>query len=385
MRFIFCSDHTFENWDYSSPGSIGIGGSETSAVEMAQRLAKAGHDVIAYAPTLYPSRVYQGVEWRNVDDGIDFELQGVWVVYRWPALADSIPAGQPIWLICQDVDYFDSEMMPERSARFTRIVALCAAQADYLKARHPGVADRVCISSNGIRGEAIKALVRTNPPARNPRRLMYASSPDRGLEFLLQIFPRAREVVNDLELHVFYGFDNIDRVIDNAKDSTSKKIRHGRETIIEMKGWIKDAMSYPGITWHGRVGQSKLMIEWLKSGIWCHPSNFAETSCITCMDAQACGAIPVTNPTWAISENVKHGIFIAGDVNEKLTQARYVLELIKLSRDVVKQEEIRSEMVPWALDNFCWDNFAAQWQEFAREDYRALALTGGRQEQEACA
>jgi hypothetical protein len=37
-------------------------------------------------------------------------------------------------------------------------------------------------------------------------RLIYASSPERGLERLLDLFPLIRAAVPDAELHVYHGF-----------------------------------------------------------------------------------------------------------------------------------------------------------------------------------
>src|SRR5262249_22231428 len=137
---------------------------------------------------------------------------------------------------------------------------------------------------------------------RNPHRLMYASSPDRGLWYLAMVFERIREVVTDAELHVFYGFDNLQKVLDNHPNA--KQIGLG-----DKMTKLRKTLEGPGFVYHGRIGQAQMYDEWLKTGIWCHPSVFPEASCITCMDAQACGAIPVTNPIWACKDNVHYGIF----------------------------------------------------------------------------
>ena len=364
MKFIFVSEPTFELWDFTNPDRQGIGGSETSHIEMARRLALRGHEVHSYAPTPFRGPVDGpgGVMWKRFDQ-IDWnEHCDIWVIYRAPRLADHLPEGATAWLICQDVDYSreGAALTSERAAKFARIVALCETHGEYLRFAHKEAADSVVVSSNGIKAERIRELL-ANPPERNPHRLMYASSPDRGMEYLLQVFPKAKEHVPDLELHIYYGFDNIEKVIEHM----------GKGSVVDLKtARLRALLEQPGVHYHGRMGQMELLGEWFKSGIWCHPSNFTETSCITCMDAQACGAIPITGPVWAIAENVKHGVFIQGNVTHELVQARYGLELFRMAVQPELQDEIRADMMPWALDAFDWEVWVGQWQGWARADVK---------------
>lgn len=366
MKFCFISEPTFETWDYRNPDMVGIGGSETSHIEMSARLARRGHAVQSYAPVPSGSRLARegpgGEVWRHFDqfpDAADANAD-VYVIYRAPQIVDELPEGANAWLICQDVDYrfAGRTITEERARKFTRIVALCQEHADYLKQRYPFAAEKVCVSSNGIKREYIDAIA-GNPPKRNSRRLIYASSPDRGMEFLLDIFPRAKELVPDLELHIFYGFDNIDKLI--------ARVGENHPIVINTKR-LKAMMDQPGVINHGRMGQPDLLREWFQSGIWCHPSNFTETSCITCMDAQACGAIPITNPLWAVAENVQHGVFIEGDLNWDLVRYRYVMELVKMAVQPELQDQIRGEMMPWARRRFDWTRFVDQWEGWAKDD-----------------
>ena len=358
MKFIFISEPTFEPWDWRNPELQGIGGSETSHIEMARRIVQRGHEVLSYAPVPFEGVQYnQGVRWEHYS-GLDVSQSAdIWVVYRAPQVIDGLPEGEEIWLVCQDVDYnFPGRTLTQdRLDKVTRIVALCEEHGSYLRARYPSAAHKVCVSSNGIKSELISVLLR-NAPARNPKRLMYASSPDRGMEFLLDIFPRAKEIMPDLELHVYYGFDNIEKI----------KVPWVRTRMENLKALLNQ----PGVVNHGRIGQTALLREWLQSAIWCHPSDFTETSCITCMDAQACGAIPITHPVWAVAENVKHGVFIDGSVTKEIIRSRYVLEVIKLAADAERQESIRRDMMPWALEHFDWNHFVNQWLGWAAQPAR---------------
>src|SRR3990167_1047237 len=50
MDFYFYSPVAFEKWDFRNSIETGIGGSETSHVEMAWRLARRGHKAVTHPP-----------------------------------------------------------------------------------------------------------------------------------------------------------------------------------------------------------------------------------------------------------------------------------------------------------------------------------------------
>ena len=366
MRFFFYSPVAFEPWDWRNSIEKGIGGSETSHVEMAWRLAKRGHEVITYAPLPEdcPGE-WRGTIWKRLEDAT-FNEDGIWVLYRCPDIIDrfSFPwRPSRLWLIMQDWDY-PAFWDHRRLERLERIVPLSHAHKNWLLNQQgrtfPEMAAKMWVTSNGLKPELLAEVESEGVPARNPRRIMYASSPDRGLLPLLKSFRRVVEIVPDLELHAFYGFNNLDKLIDAGAKHFGK-----------LKDAILKAAEHPNITVHGRVSQNQLYREWYKSGLWVYQTNFAETSCITCMEAQATGAIPIYNPIWALGENVHHGWMIHGDaVNDHLTQARYVSAIIRLSTDESLQERIREAMMPDARERFSWEVFVDQW-ELAASDPQA--------------
>ena len=375
MKFLVYSHPSFEPWDWCTPETTGIGGSETSHVEMCRRLAERGHEVRSFAPTGHERAMYgpASVPWldsRSVENYLD--QKGVWVIYRHPAILDHIPVeGNAIWLICQDIHY-GANLTEERAKKLTRLVALCEEHAKCLRQMYPFAADKVCVSSNGIKVLGMQDLMAR--PDRDPHRMMYASSPDRGLYQCLQIFERVKEIVRDAQLHIYYGWDNMDKVISNGTWQ-GERTRAIKDRIVKK-------IEATGAVWHGRMAQRDLAKEWMKAGIWCHPNVWhgyaGETSCITAMDAQAYGAIPITNPTWAIAENVEHGVFVKGDPeSESLVRAKYVLEVIRMMLDPERQETIRREMMPWARKRFDWDNFVVQWERWAEKDLKEVAEDEG--------
>ena len=308
-RFILHSSSTFEPWDWTATEK-GIGGSETCHIEWAQRLARRGHEVISYAPVPFDgSRFHEGVEWKHFKSA-DFSQPGTWLVFRAPEVVEKFDLArtdQRRFLICQDVWY--PSLTKARADKFEAVIALCIEHGRYLIEQYS--LENIGISSNGIASDRMwhvqtVGMGPTPYGGRNSHRIIYASSPDRGLLTLLRIFRRVREQVPDAELHIYYGWNNIDKAI--ADWQKAHPGATGSHPWKEAKADIERESAQPGVVWHGRIGQSDLWREYLRSGLWVYPTDFSETSCITCMEAQALGAIPVTRPYWPLAEHIQHGV-----------------------------------------------------------------------------
>jgi len=351
MKIHLYSPKYYEKWTYYTPDRTGIGGSETAHIETALRLAQNGFDVTSYSPIPNQQEEYGGVQWLDLKDA-NFNDDGLWIVYRAPQVAEKIKSGR-VWVICQDIDY-PGEWTKEAVANIQYIYSLCDDHYHFLLNCHPELKDKLRITSNGIKTELINT---TKVQKRNPKRLFYASSPDRGLINLIDIFKKAVEFDDELELHVCYGLKNITK--------TAEKIT-GTKTFIEK---INKALDHPKITHYGRLPQAILYEEWLKSGLWVYPTNFRETNCITSMEAQALGAIPICSDVWALKDKVKFGSMISGNTDDKLIQARYLLEILRLSNPQI-QDMIRQSMMDYAREAYSWNDYVIEPMiELIRRDY----------------
>ena len=212
MRFIFYSPINFQRWDWRSSIDEGIGGSETSHVEMAWRLARRGHEVINYAPIREdcPSE-WKGTKWYDLEK-VDFSMDGIWVLYRCPETFDNFTLDHPnkaLWLVHQDWDY--PTLQGDRVTKLDKMLILCEWHKRYTLERHPELEGKIMVTSNAFKGDLL-AQIEAEGIVRNPKKIMYASSPDRGLPQALEIVTRAQEFDPEIELHAFYGFNNIDKL-----------------------------------------------------------------------------------------------------------------------------------------------------------------------------
>lgn len=369
MRFLFYSPVAFEKWDWRSSVEKGIGGAETSHVEMAWRLARRGHEVITYAPIPddCPGE-WRGTRWHRLED-VDWSQEGVWILYRCPERVDEFPdlhPGQSLWLMMQDWDY--PSWTAERVAKLDRIIPLCHAHERWLLNRHPEFKGKTWVTRNAIKGDLIEEVEAAGVPQRNPLRIMYASSPDRGLLAALKIFRRAKEFVPDLELHATYGFNNIDKLIAG-----------GNRGMAKLKDECMKLVEQTGAIFHGRLTQQQLYREWLKTGINVYCTDFWETGYITGLEGSALGAIPIFSPIWAQGENLRHGFPIQGPPHDPMTLARFAATVVQLATDPGLQDAIRQRMMPAVRAAWDWEQFVHRkpgenWEQAAAEDIKESSL-----------
>lgn len=347
MKIHFLSSVTFEPWDWRNSIEQGIGGSETSQVEMAWRLAARGHEVICYGP-IPPDcpGSWRGTTWKSVDAMTrrDFRDDGLWIVYRAPALLAHLQPSptRRLWFLWQDWDY--PGFATRVALKAERHITLCQWHGRYMRHGYPHLSDRIWLTSNGLKRDLLEQIEAEGPLTRDSHRVVFASSPDRGLLNVIQAVARAREVIPTLTLHTTYGFSNLDKIPQYAATSAT----------------IKAALDQPWIINHGRVSQPDLYRLWLSAGLWVYPTTFHETSCITAMEAQAAGAVPIVSPVAALAENVRHGVHLSGNPTDPLVAARFAGEIIRFSNPDL-QASIRPAMMADARARFDWDRMVDQW------------------------
>ncbi len=184
---------------------------------------------------------------------------------------------------------------------------------------------------------------------RKPRGLFYASSPDRGLKTLLELWPRVLERYPDTTLRVAYGFENM-RVLENFAKGSSWHTPY-REDLERLLG-------QRGVEFIGRQPQHKVYEEWFQAGAFPYPNCFKETSCISIMDAMACGAVPVVNDLWAVGEHAKAlqpvPYVVDSETQDSALGRTLWLQLLFQYLEKPTSEAERRSMMQDARDTYAW-------------------------------
>jgi glycosyltransferase involved in cell wall biosynthesis len=353
LNIVFYVGYSVEAWNPETFRRSGLGGSETAVVEMSERLVKLGHHVRVFGDCKAIEGVFQDVEYIHYEKFQDVTCD-VLISSRRPEAIDRVPAlGCRLAVLWVHDVHCGDQLTPERADKFNLIWTLSEWHRGYFMSKYPFLdLEKVGVTRNGIDLERFDRTALSPPkPAwvvRDPRRAVYSSSPDRGLQVALETWPEIRARVPGAELHVFYGFNNWEPYAGEAE----------KKLIAELKKLLAET---EGVQFHGRQHQDRLAEEFLKSGVWAYPTWFHETSCITGMEAQAAGLRIVTSPIAALNETVgSRGTMISGNWLSAPYKEKFVNAVVEAM--LKEGHEDRQALAQYAREHFGWDELAKEWE-----------------------
>ncbi len=351
LDVVFYVGRGVEAWNPVTAKRTGIGGSETAVIEMSRRLAGIGHKVRVFGDCRPRDGgrpldgVHDGVEYIDADSYRNLSCDVLIASRRPESIDDSFNVKRKMSVCWMHDVHCGDALTHERALKFDKVFALSDWHQENILERYPYLhPTQMFKTRNGIDLAKFNKHV-----ARNPHRAVYSSSPDRGMQTAITVWPRVRERVPDAELHIFYGFQTWEAC---ANDDQRKLIAY-------LKQMLNDYAS-AGVHFHGRVSQDRLAEEYLKSGVWAYPTWFTETSCISAMEAHAAGLRMITSPIAALNETVSsrgvmiHGDWLSWDYQSKFTDA--VVAAMHRTDD-----SDRTDLQSFARDNFGWDSLAVDW------------------------
>jgi glycosyltransferase involved in cell wall biosynthesis len=225
---------------------------------------------------------------------------------------------------------------------------------EFARGHHKIPEEKLWITANGIDFERFD---RPEVVARSKHQLIYSSSPDRGLETLLELLPRIREQVPDAGLSVLYGFDN-------WKKSAARKRDQGQ---LDRIARLEENLKAPGVEYYGRVGQDDLSCFFMESGIWAYPTDFEETFSITAIEAQR-AHLPVVSSNYAGLRTTvgDSGILLGNGQKGQSFTPEYQQEFVDTCVKLMLEDQMWSEWSERGFKNtekYSWENVAKGWQE----------------------
>ena len=302
---IYCFEYGNEWWGKWGPSSLetggsGVGGSEEAVIYLSEELATMGYEVTIFAnpPEKDLARgVINGVHYRHhteydVSDPVD-----VFVSWRYTfSLAMGRNARLSVlWLH----DLVHANMLPPPFSEKLDVILVQSAfhlgrTVDSLLQRgHNEAATRqlLRILPNGISRRRRQEEEEEDVAPRKPNdrhTFVYGSSPTRGLEGLLKVWPLIHASIPNAKLRVFYGFPP------SVQHQYRKQM--GIERFEQWHSYMMDLLvKMPGVEYVGAVDHQTLTREYASAGFILYPTSFPETGCITLMKAMGCGAIPITS------------------------------------------------------------------------------------------
>lgn len=333
-----------------------LGGTESAIVYLAEALVRLGHEIIVFTPEANPplsNPLY--VPHRALQDLGEVD---VFVAVRdWKCSLLPVRARRRYFWTGDSYDQPATLGVGDRRVAAALNGMLCVSEWQRQTfCRASGFpAERMYVLGNGVCLDHFTGL-----EERAPKRLMYSSTPFRGLELLAKIFPRISAVHQEAELHVFSGYD----VYAGAMGAHDPRIA-------QFEAISRLLRAVPRCFLHGNVVQSQLAREYLRSSVFAYPNTFEETSCIVAMEAQAAGCVIVTSKKGALPETVGDaGVLIEGDPREDAYLDRFVAETNRLLSDpsLWNAYSLRGRE---RAKSFSWDRVAERFMEIVRGDGRS--------------
>lgn len=350
MNVQFFCGNSIEEW---SPKSelTGVGGSEEAVINIARELAKLGHAVTVWNRCGDAEGEYEGVRYENYEfyDAPECDILIVWRQAEYIAHYGRKNAKKCfLWL---------HDVVPEHDVLPVKLmVDGVFVLSEYHATFYPHLKEKLIGTQNGINVSMFEQEV-----TRDPYKIVYGSSYDRGLKELLEMWGEVKTAVPQATLTYFYGDEGLKK---GGHDDFLEQITH--------------LSNQEGVTCLGRIGHADVAREFQSAGVWAYPTWFPEISCITAMKAQVGGAIPVVTPTAALMETVRWGLTTREPRDEKgsipwgTTMPQYLMDLyVKLlikSLDPDFQAKYRLQMVEDAKRTFDWRVVAGSWDKMFRHE-----------------
>ena len=180
-------------------------------------------------------------------------------------------------------------------------------------------------------------------------RLMYFSTPHRGLELLYPVYDKLyKEFGDKIELNVYSSFDLYGwHVRDKPYELLFEKLR-----------------AHPGINYSKSVSNDVIREELKRSHILAYPSIWQETSCLVMIEAMCAGLVCVHSSLAALPETAMGCTYMYGYTeNVGHHMARFEANLRDAITDVLDGGEVADDRVGFLNETYSWENRQWQWKE----------------------
>ena len=300
-----------------------ISGSEIMAVNLAKEFTKYNYRVFVFGSFQNKNVNYEGidnngVEYIDLEYFTEFALKYVidyLIVSRHASNLCYYNNIKNVFLWVHDTLPIllekNSKSFQTHKIKFKKLISVTNWQKNNI-IKHCEISDEfIYVSRNAINPDRFNHVAK-----KVPYRFIYSSCVFRGLDTLIDIFPRIKEKYPESTLHLFVRKEDID---------------------IETMNKIKK-MDYVFV--NGRVSQEQLAVEFLKSDIFLYPTDFQETYCITALEAMISKCLVVTVDYCGLGEIVKsRGITvpypIRDNIDELLRKLFFVLDKPNMKNHII--------------------------------------------------
>lgn len=198
---------------------------------------------------------------------------------------------------------------------------------------------KIIVTRNGVDLEKIEK-------ARSEKtcfeKFVYTTTPFRGLDVLLKIWPEIKRDYPAGELHIYGGM---------------KVYQMDEEPFMQL---YSKAETMEGVFVHGAFSQQELFRIISDSFLYLYPNTFEETGCISLMESISLGIPAISSMKGALPETVRKGCgaLISGDPHSLQYAEQFVKETLKLCESKSEWKKMRKRCLK---QDYSWKTVAKEW------------------------
>jgi len=353
LKWFFALGYTPEKVYGGMINDMGIGGVETTYMELPEHLAKLGHTCFVFC-RCDEEHVYNGVNF------VPYERLGqysgitpdVLVTSRWFAPLD-IPAGvKIIWL--QDAWYAEPDR-PDAWDKATLIVVSSPWHRQYVAER---MGDRTPTGKIRVLPLGIRKSMFCRSIDRNPMQLVYSSNPNRGLFQLKEMWPEITRRNPGISLVITYGWEGL-----KTWSQDPAWIAQAEAQRDEIEAWSNESGN---VFLSGRLPKQQLYDLLQSCGLCLYPGNFQETFCLTAVEVMAAGTPMITTHLGALPTTLDPScnILIQGNPYGQKYQKEFIDKTTALLHDRNRMADWSRKCTTSILRNpHDWEDIAKAWEQ----------------------
>lgn len=332
----------------------GIGGSETALICMAKAFHKLGWDVKVYCECPEPGH-YDGVDYFHVSTypQASYTMQfDVLVISRFLEFLH-LPSEAGLRILWLHDTIGDPAKLMGGIWQTDKLICLSDFHIENYCSKLEELRPHIWKSSNAVDMDLVKRCIRPKEKGK----LIYTSRPERGLFHLLgNIFPLLLQERKDLQL-CFANYDI------SSLGNIPEQVKHNIQLSYAL------AKQYPqNVVDLGHLTKRDLYAHISSAELLLYPTDFPEISCITAMEAQACGTPVVTTKNFALTETVcdeRSGILIPGLPQQPEYVQSFASTVLRLLDDRDTLKSLSSQGPVWIEEaGFTWEKVAKSWEAY---------------------
>ena len=194
---------------------------------------------------------------------------------------------------------------------------------------------------------AIEPIPAHTKPKEGPTRLIYISTPHRGLDVLIAAFRAAK--FENVELDIYSSF----------------KIYGWEEADKDWEPLYNACKDTPNVNYHGTVSNEEIRSVLQQTHILAYPNIFQESACISVIEAMSAGCVVVCPNLAALPETCANFAWMYGYVQDKIEHARKFSHVLRDAIDLFWEPSVQARLTfqkQYFDMHYDIDTTAKQWE-----------------------